>query len=268
MVSHIVTISQEELEELENIDVGGGRRKEEQPVTREELKSLLEEVMESRSMQLMKPVEQQALFIAGRLSQENRELHERIEAIREENVALRDKLKCLPAPAEEVTQVMKVREREVQSLREEKAALEAALSAEKGSTEKTSQDIAELRAALDEEATKKTALISDLELRLAEEKERLRSIKAREEMLADKARQGDALVVELEERIKEVFLEEGRVRAELKAQWEKSIMQLREKLREEEEAKARLRDEWHHAATQLQEMKRPWWKKVAGLRIF
>lgn len=74
------------------------------PVTelnlKENIKTVIEEYFENKTTQLMKPMEEQAIYIAGKLSTENQFLKERLETLRHENEVLREQVKALPGPAE------------------------------------------------------------------------------------------------------------------------------------------------------------------------
>ncbi len=199
------------------------RCRDEVRLNRNDLKALFSEMLETRSMQLMKPLEQQALFVAGKLTQENRELRDKMEILMLENEALRSKVKELPAPAGEAEAVRSEFERDLAALAMEKEALEQRLRME--------EELAEI-------------------------------VRESEQKLRVQADESSAVIDELEEQIKEIFLEEGRVRASLKAEWELSMAELREKLQQEEVAKALLKAEWERVCVQLEQRKRPWWKRI------
>lgn len=192
-------------------------------LNRDDLKAMFSEMLETRSMQLMKPLEQQALFVAGKLTQENRELKEKMEVLLRENEALRSQMKELPAPAGEVASVLGEYERNLASLATEKEALER---------------------------------------RLKMEEELAGIIRESEQKFKVQADESSAVIDELEEQIKDIFLEEGRVRASLKSEWELAMAELREKLQEEEVAKALLKAEWERVCVQLEQKNRPWWKRI------
>jgi len=192
-------------------------------LNRDDLKAMFSEMFETRSMQLMKPLEQQALFVAGKLTQENSELREKMEVILRENEALRSQLKDLPAPAGDMAPVIEEYKRSLAALATEKEALER---------------------------------------RLRMEEELAGIIRESEQKFKVQADESSAVIDELEEQIKDIFLEEGRVRASLKSEWEQSMAELREKLQEEEEAKALLKSEWERVCVQLEQKSRPWWKRI------
>jgi len=63
---------------------------------KEDIKTVIEEYFESKTTQLMRPLEEQALFISGKLTQENLFLRERLDTLRQENELLREQVKALP----------------------------------------------------------------------------------------------------------------------------------------------------------------------------
>lgn len=195
-------------------------------LTKEVLKSLFEEVLANREIQLMKPVEQQALFIAGKLSQENRELREKIELVVQENVDLWNRIKALPIPPEEVSVELERKTLELDNLKKENC---------------------------------------ELERKLQIEVECARVARESEKNLASLVREREALINELEESIKEVFLEEARARADLEEKWQNAMGELRDKLLEEKIAQEHLKAEWEKTLAALKEAQKPWWKKLFGI---
>ena len=192
-------------------------------LTKETMKNILEEVLANRELHLMKPIEQQALFLAGKLSQENVELRERLDLVIAENNELRNRFKALPVPPEEITIELERKESELTVLVKDNKELEKKLGVEVECT------------------------------RIARESERRLNAQVRER---------EAVISELEESIKEVFLEEARARADLDASWRSAMDELKAKLEEEEVAQAQLKAEWVKTLGALKEAQRPWWKKV------
>lgn len=68
--------------------------------SRTNIKTLIKEAITEQQSQLMRPLEQQALFVAGKLTQENQELKERLETLRQENELYREQIRALPGPSE------------------------------------------------------------------------------------------------------------------------------------------------------------------------
>lgn len=196
-------------------------------LTKGAMKALLEEVLASRELQLIKPLEQQALFIAGKLSQENRELREKMELVLSENSELREKFKALPAPVEKITDEFHRKEQQLGLLRQENRQLGKKLQIEVECT---------------------------------------RTAREAEKRLSGRLREREAIINELEVRIKEVFLEEARARAELEENWKSGMEELRQKLEEEEAAQAHLKSEWVKTVAALKEAQKPWWMKMLGIR--
>jgi len=65
-------------------------------VTIENYKKAIEEVLEAKQSQLMKPMEEQALYRCGLLENEVKHLQAEKETLRQENELLRDQVKSLP----------------------------------------------------------------------------------------------------------------------------------------------------------------------------
>ncbi len=63
---------------------------------KEDIKTVIEEYFENKTTQLMKPLEQQALYKLGAVEKENLFLRERLDTLRQENELLREQVKALP----------------------------------------------------------------------------------------------------------------------------------------------------------------------------
>lgn len=63
---------------------------------KENFKEVLEKFFEEKQTSIMKPIEEQALFIAGELKNENKWLRQQIETVRTENEQLKEEMKKLP----------------------------------------------------------------------------------------------------------------------------------------------------------------------------
>jgi hypothetical protein len=66
---------------------------------KEDIKTAIEEVLEAKQSQLMRPIEEQALYRCGILENEVKHLHAEKETLRQENEVLREQVKSLPDKA-------------------------------------------------------------------------------------------------------------------------------------------------------------------------
>ncbi len=82
------------------------------------IKEIVKEAIQEQQSAIIKPIEEQALYIAGILTKENQYLNEKVETLRMENEQLRDQLKILPLHVEEVNEKIQQIEQE---LNEEKS---------------------------------------------------------------------------------------------------------------------------------------------------
>jgi len=80
----------------------------------------VQDVLENQKQQLMKPMEEQAMYVAGSLSKENKFLKERLETLIEENNLLREQMKALPGPPEEIHNLLQEKEKVINKLNKEK----------------------------------------------------------------------------------------------------------------------------------------------------
>jgi predicted DNA-binding transcriptional regulator AlpA len=69
-------------------------------ITDSQLKNVIEEILLTRQSQLMKPMEEHALYLVGELKNEVKHLQAEKEALRQESEFLREQIKALPGPAE------------------------------------------------------------------------------------------------------------------------------------------------------------------------
>jgi tetratricopeptide (TPR) repeat protein len=95
------------------------------------IKEIVKEAIQEQQSAIIKPIEEQALYIAGILTKENQYLNEKIETLRMENEQLRDQLKILPLHVEEVNEKIKQIEQE--------------LNEEKSIRERTEHDYSQLK---------------------------------------------------------------------------------------------------------------------------
>ncbi len=92
---------------------------------RTQMKEVIEELFETKQTQIMKPLEEQAMYIAGKLQTENQFLKERLETIVIENQEFRESLKALPGPITEITEKLEQQEALITALEKEKQILQS-----------------------------------------------------------------------------------------------------------------------------------------------
>ena len=280
---------------------GTTMKQQETALTIENLHKSIQDVISQQHSQLMKPMEEQALFIAGTLTKENQFLKQRLETVIAENDELRNAMKALPGPVEEV----------VTQLEEKEAALERQKELEQDLQEKVEtltrmktereQLHAEKRKAFSElqklqketsEYKKAMAKYDELEEQLKNKDEKLLALEQEKAQIAEKL---EAEVDELREtiggkdqRIKDLEADveeecsqkvilhkslvkteeqnkelQEKIEAEVKKKEEK-LKEFEDKLKEIEEKKEKEQEEIAAAwAKRLEEEERkPWWKKI------
>lgn len=97
-------VEKEELERFLNREVTPGNTPHVTPsdtqvtpgITPENIQSIVKDTIDKTITQMARPMEEQALFIAGKLSTENQFLKERLDTLRQENDLLREQVKALP----------------------------------------------------------------------------------------------------------------------------------------------------------------------------
>ena len=138
-------------------------------LSKDDMKQAIEEVLEAKQSQLMKPLEQQALYKLGAVEKENIFLRERLETLRQENELLREQVNVLPGPAE-----LEVKENIILLLQKEKEDLNTIQK------EKDTRHMAEQQKQI-QELKEKDQKIKDLEeLHRAELEQALKQAEAKQ----------------------------------------------------------------------------------------
>ncbi len=86
-------------------------------LSKEDIKTTIEEVLGAKQSQLMKPIEDQALYRLGRIEQENTFLKEKVETLLQENLELQEKIKSLPDLQAEQKNMEELHMAELEALR-------------------------------------------------------------------------------------------------------------------------------------------------------
>ncbi|MEQ8191402.1 MAG: hypothetical protein ABRQ39_25785 [Candidatus Eremiobacterota bacterium] len=209
-------------------------------ITHETLVKAIEEIFSQQETRLIKPLEDQAMFLAGKLTNENQFLKQRLETVLEENNQLREQIKALPGPVESIQQILventenlsmlqKGKEELLNRLKEKEKALENYISLSL-QLESTSQKLQEK----EDEMKSTEALVKkekgEMEFRLLREKEEA-----------------------LKEQKAKLLQEKAEAEARIKAKTE----ELEAKLKQEEEEKAMAKAEAEEARKQLKELPAP-----------
>jgi excisionase family DNA binding protein len=170
-------------------------------ITEDRLENKMFEVMEKfftrKQSELLKPLEDQAMFIAGKLTKENVFLKQRLDTVLEENRQLNDQIKALPGPAESIEQILKENTQNLMLLQKEKEDLLTRV-------EKQTIELEEYRPLLTQ--------LEDTARKLQEKEETLKELEARQQR--EKA--------ELEGKLKQEEEEKAKIKAE--AEEEKKII--------------------------------------------
>jgi excisionase family DNA binding protein len=186
----------------------------------ENLQEAIFQAISQQQNQLMKPMEEQALYIAGKLSTENQFLKDRLETLRQENELLREQVKILPAPAD-----LENKESAILKLQKEK------------------ED-----------------LLSSAEIIQKEKEEQIRKAEGLNQVLLDNANNIKELTKEKDNFQTVIKEHEATIREKeraLKDLEELHRQELEQALKQAEEEKKQIAEVWKK---ELEEAKRPWWK--------
>lgn len=108
------------------LQVETGVKQSEENLTVERIRQVMEDFFESKQTQLMKPLEEQSIFLAGRLTQENQFLKQRLETVLQEM----EHYKVLPSKIQEREEEIKtienrLKQEKEEALKEQEARLKA-----------------------------------------------------------------------------------------------------------------------------------------------
>ncbi|MEQ8223740.1 MAG: hypothetical protein ABRQ37_15610 [Candidatus Eremiobacterota bacterium] len=230
-------------------------------ITRETLVKAIEEIFSQQETRLIKPLEDQAMFLAGKLTNENQFLKQRLETVLEENRQLREQIKALPGPAESIQQVLMENAQNLTMLQKEKEELlnrveEKTKELENyiplsTQLESTSQKLQEKENEMKSLEAKLKQEKDDLELRLLQEKE-----KALKEQEAKALQDNTELKARLKAENEEAQRKQEELQTKLK-QEEKQKIELEAKLKAEEEEKVMAKAATEEALKQLKELPAP-----------
>jgi len=234
-----------------------------QTLTKDSVKEVIEEYFQNRETQLMKPMEEMALYRVGRLEERIENLDKEKELLLQENENLRESIKMLPGPPGEI----------IQNLTEIKAQKEKLSSAlEISWKEKT-----DLETKLQEEARLKEQTVQALH---AIEQEKAKVIKEKEKttQALHIAQTGKEKVLKEKEEKEKTLQQIKKEKKELQTQKERAVEELQEaQAQKEKELQEQLKEQKEKAEQEekdliatLEEMKKrleeeerkPWWKKI------
>ncbi len=136
-----------------------------------DIKTAVREVIEAERNQLMKPLEEQALYRLGRIEQENIFLKAKVETLLQENQVLQEQVRALPGPS-----IIEEKEKDIQVLQGQVRDLEGLHRKEKEEKEKQidlhRQEMEQIRCQGEEEGKNYLATIEELKRRLQQEEAR------------------------------------------------------------------------------------------------
>lgn len=248
---------------------------EEDKLSLEKLEKIIEKVLIKNTHQLQKPIEKQALFIAGKVTQENQDLKEKIKTIEKENLDLKEKIKNLSDPPEELISKFSKQKSELEKLKVENEETASSLLEKVEDCIKLQQEKQKLQQEKDF-AISKVKTICKEKKEIEEEVERLKSenktllqkIKSMESSLKDKEEKTEKLKKEKENLKKEKnYLEE--VKGFIKDEKEELTGTIINLKADNEALKIILKDrekEILDFAEALEKSRMPWWKKLPGYK--
>lgn len=223
------------------------------------LKEVVKETIAEERNQLMKPIEEQALYRLGGLEKENLFLKERLETVINEYKELQDKIKALPDLQKEKENIEKQLLEEKKELESklkqeeiEKTELEAKLKAEEAEKARAK---AEAEEAL-KQLTSLPAPVESIQQILLDNATNLTKLAKEKENFSSVLKEHEATIQEKERALKELDELRRQEIEGLKKQAEEREAKLKA---EAEEREKQIAEAWKK---ELEEAKKPWWKKL------
>lgn len=224
-------------------DVKQGVKQDQESLTAERVREVIEDFFSTKQAELVKPMEQQALYKLGRIEEQNISLQHRLETILEENRILQEEKKDLQNKFKAIPDLQK-----------EKEILKVRLLQEK------EQAIKELEVRLKQEEKEKVRAKSKAEEAIKQLTALPAPVESINQILLDNANNLKKLTSEkakIEIQIKELDATVKEKELSL-ADLHKLHRQEIEKLKaESEESQKVLSEEWQK---KVEELSRPWWK--------
>jgi len=149
---------------------------------RAEMKEVIEDFFSTKQAELMKPIEQQALYKLGSVEKENTFLRAKVETLLQENTELQEKIKLLPGPA-----IIEEKEKSITALQQEKEALEGKINTLTAPIESVNQILMENAHNLTVLQKCKSELMEKLKQKEQEKEEALKELEARLKAEAEEA---------------------------------------------------------------------------------
>lgn len=231
---------------------------DEDKLTREVIRDVIEEFFTTKQSQLMKPLEEQALYRLGILENEVKHLNGEKEALRREVDLYKSQLMALPGPAEEITAKLET----LEQLEEENKTLKTSLALLPTPPEKVNEILINNREAiqkLQNQEKQNLILQQDKENQIQKMEDEIRreqeeKVKLEARLLQEKEEQTKKMESELQKILhdKEEALKEQETRRKIEAE----ELEARLKAEAEEQMK-QVVDAWKK---ELEMAKRPWWK--------
>lgn len=134
-----------------------------QPLTRETIKEVIEDYFQDRETRLMKPLEEQSLFLAGKLQAENQFLKDRLETVLQELEEVRASIKALPGPPVEIAARLEEQDRQIGELEKSRIELQERQEEKEQETELFRRKAGDLETRLETEEKEKQDLKNELE---------------------------------------------------------------------------------------------------------
>ena len=210
---------------------------------KEDIRQVIEEYFQEKETSLIKPLEQQAIYRAGELNKENQFLKARLETILEENQTLREAMKALPGPVEEISTKLATLEK----IKLEKNELQSRIQTEEKQKEKINKEKQEA-------------------LQIAQDKEQ--ALQQKEKAIKELQIEKETAITEKEQllTVAERELNEIKIKAEqLQTQKEQETQEYQKKIEEKEREEKDLLATVNALKERLEaEEQKSWWQKLWG----
>lgn len=194
-------------------------------VTESQIVDIVKKTVTEQHNQLMKPMEELAIYRVGELTNEIKHLSAEKEALIEENNTLRKHLKALPGPVDEIVATITLLEQEKETLLREKE------TAIQQTTEALQKSQAEKNTVLQEKA----------------------AIQNEKEQTVEELQKKEQTIQQIEKE-----------KAELQSEKERELAAMQQKIEAQEKEEKDYLATIEEMKKRLEEAEKPWWRKIFG----
>jgi len=222
--------------------IKSGDQAQKESISRDDIREVVKGALDDLQVQLMKPLEQQALYRLGVITERYTQLQDKYETVVQENNFLREQMNLLPVPVEVVKSKMAEQESAIKQAFESMEEMKTKVRDTEGLFELVKRE----REQAENKQESLSMKVSELEQVEREKEQKIKELEKIQEIVSEeKEREIKALKEEKDKELDDVQRERETL---------KEVVNREKAIREELERKLK------------EEQTRPWWKKMLGLK--